>query len=138
MVDNRKSGIFAIKNIPNGKMYIGKSEDLRKAKSQYFIQLRRGDFPNKLLQEDFKLFNEDEFEFQCLEYCPPEELDSRKDFYINFYGTYTEEVGYNVFHLSRRVKNSSAYESSNAKKYTWPHKSTGRNIRQSFVKRGVR
>jgi group I intron endonuclease len=96
VIEDRKSGIFAIKNIPNGKMYIGESSDLRVTKSQYLNGLRKGTFANKDLQEDFNIFNEDEFEFQVVEYCPLEELHGRKLFYIKFYGTNNKEAGYNI------------------------------------------
>jgi len=96
VVNDRKSGIFAIKNIPNGKMYIGKTGDLRVTESRYLSDLRKGVFRNKALQEDFRIFDEKEFEFQVIEYCGLEELDEKKKFYIDFYGSNDKEIGYNV------------------------------------------
>ncbi|MEQ8226409.1 MAG: hypothetical protein ABRQ37_29100, partial [Candidatus Eremiobacterota bacterium] len=45
--DNRKTGIFIIRNLVTGKIYIGQATDWRKIRSGYFGSLREGSFTNK-------------------------------------------------------------------------------------------
>jgi len=94
-VVDRKSGIFCIRNIPNGKVFIGKSVGLCEARRRCFMRLRRNQFTNRALQEDFRLFNEEEFEFRVLEYCPPEELPEKKKVYVEHFNALDPEHGYN-------------------------------------------
>ena len=95
MVKDRESGIFCIRNIPNGKIFIGKSIGLREARKRCFSRLRGNKFANKALQKDFRLFNEEEFEFRVLEYCRPEELSEKKKVYIEHFNALNPEYGYN-------------------------------------------
>ena len=96
MTADRKSGIFAIRNIATGKMLIGRSYDLRIAKNKHFRDLRKGNRTNRFLQEDFDLWEEENFEFEVVEYCDPEKLQERKDYYIDFYANINGSELYNM------------------------------------------
>jgi hypothetical protein len=69
----RPMGVYQIKNLVNGKIFIGSSSDLPgKINSQKF-QLSLGSHMNQELQNDYKLFGSDNFAFEILDYLEPKD-----------------------------------------------------------------
>lgn len=89
------SGIYIIRNIANGKLFVGMAEDFRKRKAEYLGALRRGNMKNPAMQEDFNLFGENEFEIELIEACGKEEMGGRKRFWIDHFGSDNKMMGYN-------------------------------------------
>lgn len=89
-----KSGIYAIKNKMNNKMYIGQSVNVNKRKSYHLWLLRNNSHFNPKLQNAFNKYGEENFEFVILEKCNKEELDDKEIEYINRYNTTNN--GYNI------------------------------------------
>lgn len=77
-------GIYKITNKVNGKVYVGKSEDI----SKVFEDCK--DFKNNL--NKLPIFNEiatygvDKFEFNILEECSIDQLPEKETYYMNMYG----------------------------------------------------
>lgn len=88
-----KSGIYAITNKTNGKMYIGQSGDLHHRLTAHRSYLRRGAHHNRHLQASWNKYGEDNFEFSVLEECGLEELDSKEQYYIDKFNSML--FGYN-------------------------------------------
>jgi hypothetical protein len=63
----RPMGIYQIRNLLNGKIYIGKSENLDGAFNSSRFQLKYGLHKNKSLQDDWKSFGEKNFVFEILQ-----------------------------------------------------------------------
>ena len=91
------SGIYGIRNLVNGKWYIGQSMNLEARKKNHLAQLRRGDNGNKVLQADYLKHGENNFEICVLEYAPEEMLDIRERVQIVLHKSNFSEYGYNVF-----------------------------------------
>lgn len=89
-----KSGIYAIKNKMNNKMYIGQSVNVNKRKSYHLWLLRNNSHFNPKLQNAFNKYGEENFEFVILEKCNKEELDDKEIEYISRYNTTNN--GYNI------------------------------------------
>lgn len=89
-----KSGIYAIKNKMNNKMYIGQSVNINKRKSYHLWLLRNNSHFNPKLQNTFNKYGEENFEFVILEKCNKEELDDKEIEYISRYNTTNN--GYNI------------------------------------------
>lgn len=89
-----QSGIYAIKNRINNKMYVGKSVNIKKRKSYHFWLLRTNNHFNPKLQSAFNKYGEENFEFVILEKCNKDELDDKEIKYINRYNTIND--GYNI------------------------------------------
>lgn len=77
-----KSGVYAI--IINAIIrYIGSTgSSLESRKSYHLAKLRKGQHPNKELQELFNLFGEERFEFVVLEYCKKSDTYVREQYYM--------------------------------------------------------
>jgi len=77
------SGIYEIKNLINGKMYIGQSANIAKRKNEHFLALKNGKHYNEHLQRSFNKYGEDNFIFKIIEECLPEKLTVREQFYVD-------------------------------------------------------
>jgi group I intron endonuclease len=88
------SGIYAIKNIVNGKMYIGQSKDIKKRWSFHLWTLRTNRHFNPKLQNAFNKYGEKNFSFIALESCAENLLNNREVYYISLYDTV--DSGYNI------------------------------------------
>lgn len=69
----RPMGIYQVKNLASGKIYIGRSTDLNGKLNSEKFQLRNNLHMNKQLQNDFNLLGEGEFVFEILDNLQPRE-----------------------------------------------------------------
>lgn len=90
------SGIYGIKNIFDGKWYIGQSSKCHERKIYHFWKLRIGKHYNNHLQFSFKKYGESAFEFHVLEECPEVMLDVRERSWIQYYHSTDDKFGYNL------------------------------------------
>lgn len=77
------TGIYAIRNEVNGKMYIGSAIDISRRLATHFYRLRTNKHPSKHLQAAFNKYGEDAFERSTLEECAPEKLLEREQHWID-------------------------------------------------------
>ena len=75
-------GIYVIKCLINGKIYIGQSQNIYYRWRKHKEALRRNKHFNWELQEDWNRFTEDDFKFSLLEECSVEELDDKEIYWI--------------------------------------------------------
>jgi hypothetical protein len=75
----RPMGIFQIKNLASGKIYIGRSTDLNGKLNSEKFQLKNNMHMNKELQNDFNILGEEKFSFEILDRLLPKE-DSNHDY----------------------------------------------------------
>lgn len=87
-------GIYGIRNIRNGKIYIGQTADIKNRWMSHKSELRAGRHHNKHLQSAWDKYGEDAFLFFKIEECPVEYLDSYETFWIMYYNSM--ENGYNL------------------------------------------
>ena len=80
-----KSGIYCIKNIKNGKKYIGQSSNLGKRKKTHFTKLRGNRHASSHLQSAFNKYGENNFVFQVLLFCKIKELTKWEQHFIDSY-----------------------------------------------------
>lgn len=79
----KQSGIYKIENKSNGVFYIGQSVDLNKRKIEHFYKLRKGKHNNKYMQNSFNKWGIENFTFEVLYYCNPDELDYYEQYYVD-------------------------------------------------------
>lgn len=66
-------GIYQIRNLVNGKVFLGSSKNLKAKFNSYKFQLKQGTFINSLLQADYNNFGEESFTFEILDQLKPVE-----------------------------------------------------------------
>lgn len=66
-------GIYCIKNLKSGKIFIGVSKELRGKLNSIRFQLNHGSFVNSGLQEEYKSSGENNFSFEILDTLEPKE-----------------------------------------------------------------
>ncbi|MFZ9660951.1 MAG: GIY-YIG nuclease family protein [Chitinophagaceae bacterium] len=59
-------GIFQIRNIVNGKIYVESSVNLDKIWNRHYSQLRLSGHPNELLQKEWNEYGEENFKFEII------------------------------------------------------------------------
>jgi group I intron endonuclease len=90
----KKSGIYSIQCIVNGKYYIGQSKDIYSRISDHKRKLITNRHNNIKLQRAYNKYGIDCFVFSTLTICPLEEIDNQEKFYINLLDSVTN--GYNI------------------------------------------
>ncbi len=75
-----KCGVFRIKNLINGKMYVAGSKDLEKIWNSERFKLNLGSHKNKRLQQEWKDYGESSFEFAILYEIPLKDDDNPKNY----------------------------------------------------------
>jgi group I intron endonuclease len=66
-------GAFQIRNISNGRIFIGTSNNLEAIWNRHRFQLNMGSHRNAMLQKDWKALGEENFAFEVLEKLDHEE-----------------------------------------------------------------
>jgi len=89
-----KIGIYIIRNLENGKVYIGQSTDLMRRLREHKRMLKKGEHPNTLLQRSYNA-HDGRFSFKVLEECPESLLDEREVYWISHFDAMDREHGYN-------------------------------------------
>lgn len=89
------SGIYAIENKLNKKLYIGSSINVRTRKNNHFTDLRNKRHSSSHLQNAFNKYGEGTFIFKVLEYVDIEELEVAEEKWISKLQAHNRSYGYN-------------------------------------------
>jgi plasmid stability protein len=90
------SGIYQIRNLVNGKVYVGQSANLWKRRYEHFSMFRNNKHPNKHLQNAFNKYGEENFVFEIVLICEKDKEtltyyeQSIEDFYKK------QDLSYNI------------------------------------------
>lgn len=91
------SGIYQIKNLINGKIYIGSSRYIKSRLSSHKRDLIRNRHDNSYLQAAWNKYGEATFEFSKLEVVNNfDDLEKREQFWIDWTQCYKRNIGYNL------------------------------------------
>ncbi len=100
-----KSGIYQIRNLQDGKLYIGSAIDLHKRKIQHFGRLRRKVHGNKHLQNAYNLYGKENFIFEVIEFVENKnKLLECEQYWMDRFLVYNDENGYNIQPRADRTK----------------------------------
>lgn len=91
----KQSGIYKIANSMNGKIYVGSAADIHARWCAHRCFLRKGTHINRKLQNAWLKYGADAFEFSIIELCPPSELASREQHWMDALAAASED-GYNL------------------------------------------
>ena len=90
------SGIYAIRCLANGKVYIGQSGNVRKRLYEHRRVLEHGKHVNPHLQAAFDLEGRQCFSFDVIELASSDALDEREKMWIAMYNSTDRRHGYNL------------------------------------------
>ena len=89
-------GIYQIRNIVNGKLYIGSSKRLGARKRQHLSDLKCQRHPNRYLQRAYNKYGKESFVFEVIEFCSEEDRISIEQYWVDRIGTLFNKKGYNI------------------------------------------
>lgn len=104
-MNDMNSGIYEIRNLVNGKVYVGQTNNFSHRKRQHFKELDRGLHYNQYLQRSYLKYGKDCFKFEVLERCGCDLLNERERCWIEKLESEYANKGYNApyhyIHLER-------------------------------------
>lgn len=98
---SESSGIYAIVNFANFKIYIGQSKKVGSRVREHLRKLQQKSHEHPALQDDWNQFGETCFWFTSIELVDEESLDNKETHYVGLWATYDPENGYNNTPLGR-------------------------------------
>lgn len=97
----RTSGIYQIRCIPSGKLYIGSAVNLRTRWNQHRSYLRRNAHNNPVLQHAWNSHGEEAFEFTVIELVLAPVLIEREQYWLDRLRPFAPSDGFNVHRDAR-------------------------------------
>lgn len=88
--------IYLIRNLANGKVYIGQTINYRRRKNNHISKLNAGRHFNMYLQKAWNKYGANAFQFEMLEECEVRDLDKKEREYIKLYKCSESNSGYNL------------------------------------------
>lgn len=99
--NTNKTGVYCIKNKVNGKVYVGSTKtSFAIRKNRHLRTLRKNIHQNEHLQNAWNCYKEENFNFEILFVCPPEECEKYEGKFIKQYFSNQREFGYNIANVS--------------------------------------
>lgn len=129
-----KCGIYSIFNLQNGKRYIGSSVDLYNRLHEHWHNLKNNKAHNKHLQSAWNKYEEENFSFNILEFCEPEERFDREQYYMDFMKPEYNFVANVTANLGRDVSEEQRKKISNTLKEKYKSGELKPHIRQEILK----
>ena len=102
----KESGIYGIRNLVNGKIYVGSSNNTNKRIENHKYYLKKNNHPNDYLQRSYNKYGIENFLFYIIERCSVENLLILENQYIENFQSLNEDFGYNLKIVNREVSNS--------------------------------
>lgn len=96
-------GIYKITNKVNGKVYVGKSEDITKVFETCKNSKNSGS--GLPIFNEISAYGADKFEFHVLEECPVNQLSEKELYYMNMYGL--RDSNYSSLDMDKENKSTS-------------------------------
>ena len=87
----KKSGVYKITNVVNGRVYIGSTVFFKRRWKVHKTNLRGGYHHSPKLQHAWNKYGEESFEFSVIEECLPDKhtLEAREQVWIDYYESYS-------------------------------------------------
>lgn len=103
---NKKSGIYSIKNLITGQIYIGSAINLYKRINRHVIDLKENKHTNSKLQNSWNKYKSENFSFEIIELVDKELLLVREQYYLdtilfaNKNDNKFKELGFNILKIA--------------------------------------
>ena len=93
---DKKTGVYQLKHVESGKVYIGSAVCLWRRKKDHTTRLNCGRHGNEYLQRAWTKYGSDAFGWTVLEYCGKEERLQREQHWIDALDATNEAKGFNL------------------------------------------
>lgn len=113
------SCIYQIRNLINGKIYIGSTFDFRYRFSKHKNDLKQNKHDNSYLQASWNKHGEKAFVFEVLEICDKEKLIEREQYWLDKTQCYKRYSGYNICIVSQSPLGIKRSKETRAKMSAW-------------------
>lgn len=91
----KKHYIYKIVCMPNNKVYIGQTNNIKRRLYEHKSTLRHNKHHNEYLQRAFNKYGENSFTFEFIEECNLTNVDDRERYWIKFYKSNDKNYGFN-------------------------------------------
>lgn len=91
----KRSGIYKITNVENGKVYIGSSVDINRRWWEHRSRLKYKRHGNDHLLSAWSKYGKEKFHFCIIEECLKDHFKERESYWIRHYNSDNREFGYN-------------------------------------------
>lgn len=89
-----ESGIYIIRNVVNGRVYVGSAENFTARWNKHLRELKSGKHFNSKLQRAWNKYGSECFTFEPIVYCPKDQLFFHEQLAIHAFSAVTS--GYNI------------------------------------------
>lgn len=86
--------VYLIRNLINGKVYVGQTKDFDKRKASHLYNASRGN--EKPLYHSMRKHGTENFTFEVLEECANEAINEREQHWVAHFDSFNPEKGYNL------------------------------------------
>ena len=120
--NSMKKGIYAIRNIVNNKVYIGSTKTaFHTRKTKHCTSLQKNEHYNEYLQSSYNKHGDNNFIFEIIMFCSPDECEKWEAFFIKEYKSNEREFGFNImpvseYHFEYKLSEKALIERSFLKK----------------------
>lgn len=89
------TGVYKIKCLANGKIYIGSSFNIQKIIKTHFNRLKKNNHNNPHLQSAYNTYGEALFMWDVVEQCNVENLLNKEQYWMDLTKCYDRKIGFN-------------------------------------------
>lgn len=86
--------VYLIRNLINGKVYVGQTKDFDRRKADHLYNSNRGS--EKPLYYSMRKHGTDNFTFEVLEECADDLINEREQYWVAHFDSFNPERGYNL------------------------------------------
>lgn len=97
---SKKTGIYKITNLENGKIYVGSSCNIYNRWYQHRNSLNKGKHHSIRLQNAWNKYGESKFSFEILEIVERQQLITEEQKYLDLYESHNPNKGYNMLSIA--------------------------------------
>jgi group I intron endonuclease len=91
-----KTGVYQIRNLLNGKIYIGSAKNLIRREHEHWSSLKKQCHRNSHLQNAYNFYGEENFVFEVLANTNVDNLVKVEDMLIKLFKANNRDYGYNI------------------------------------------
>lgn len=122
--------IYQIRNLINGKLYIGSTKNFKRRKKEHIRSMNSGKIHNSIIQRAWNKYGKDNFIFEIIDYVP-EDIDMiwMEEQYVILYDT--KNKGYNIqLPFTQQSKSEPSYLNAGSSTLEWINKNGPNNLKK--------